>query len=316
MPPNPPMKSAMRPLQEVTRFQIRTSTPSQTTDTLYANGYMQVPVDVGIQVTNTFDNVTIRLSQEELSQIKLVRYDGFEFIDDSQAPLDPLTTGGVERVWWYSTLENGFAHALEAKVLGGHNVVGGASEAYSRPWRMDDYRSTQWVRFWVKTLQVENIRLGATIKLGLRNIEATTFDQDYASSVILTSIPRKRYLAKELVLEERVTGDPSDYRGTLTADRVHVLGKWAQKDYYLYYQSGPVDFVGTHQKYIDKIWSREREPRSSFLPDSCFAYFDSPRQGNATRDITVFKAWKYRQNPETQVNLQYRVTGQTVGNGR
>ncbi|GKZ33300.1 hypothetical protein AbraIFM66950_003143, partial [Aspergillus brasiliensis] len=66
---------------EVTSFAVQTSTANQKTDTLYANGRMQVPVIISVKAVNGTTGAI---------------YDSTE----------------VTGTWFYSTTENEFAHTL------------------------------------------------------------------------------------------------------------------------------------------------------------------------------------------------------------
>ncbi|KAL7911628.1 hypothetical protein GGI35DRAFT_477338 [Trichoderma velutinum] len=59
---------------EVTKLTIETSTPDHVTDTLFANGSMQVPVIVSIRAEDPETRETFTLSQSQLESIELVDY--------------------------------------------------------------------------------------------------------------------------------------------------------------------------------------------------------------------------------------------------
>ncbi|KAL3248795.1 hypothetical protein ABHI18_011881 [Aspergillus niger] len=83
---------------EVTSLEVQTTTPSATSDGLYANGNMQVPVIVVIKTIDPDTNTSYQLSESDLETIKLIDYD------------DPPTE--LSGLWSYSTTENEFDHSL------------------------------------------------------------------------------------------------------------------------------------------------------------------------------------------------------------
>ena len=60
---------------EVTSFSLRTGAPDSTTDIIYANGRMQVQVNVLIKAIVKGQTKRYLLTQSELASIELVDYD-------------------------------------------------------------------------------------------------------------------------------------------------------------------------------------------------------------------------------------------------
>ncbi|GKZ33893.1 hypothetical protein AbraIFM66950_003980 [Aspergillus brasiliensis] len=77
---------------EVSSFEVQTTTPSATSDGLYANDNMQVPVVVVIKAIDSDSAMPYELSESDLETIKLADYD------------DPPTE--LSGAWSYSTTEN------------------------------------------------------------------------------------------------------------------------------------------------------------------------------------------------------------------
>ncbi|GLA12317.1 hypothetical protein AnigIFM62618_007454 [Aspergillus niger] len=84
---------------EVTSLEVQTTTPSATSDGLYANGNMQVPVVVVIKTIDPDTNTSYQLIESDLETIKLIDYD------------DPPTE--LSGSWSYSTTENEVAASIK-----------------------------------------------------------------------------------------------------------------------------------------------------------------------------------------------------------
>ncbi|KAH2761583.1 hypothetical protein KXW10_000405 [Aspergillus fumigatus] len=127
----------MAPQWTVVSIDIYTTTSDKISDTLYANGRMQVPVDVLI-----LTKPAAVLTEEELSSIKLVHY------NDTAKTL----SGG----WVYSDEANEFAHSLDPELLG-------VSAALPVTETGQD-NSKQLKRYWVSTKEIETLKIAASIQ--------------------------------------------------------------------------------------------------------------------------------------------------------
>ncbi|GKZ72396.1 hypothetical protein AnigIFM50267_008759 [Aspergillus niger] len=107
---------------EVTSLEVQTTTPSATSDGLYANGNMQVPVVVVIKTIDPDTNTSYQLIESDLETIKLIDYD------------DPPTE--LSGSWSYSTTENEWGFPKEA--LLGYDNKGGEQESRR------EHQTAQW----------------------------------------------------------------------------------------------------------------------------------------------------------------------------
>ncbi|GFN11305.1 hypothetical protein AtubIFM55763_008237 [Aspergillus tubingensis] len=123
---------------EVSSFEVQATTPNATSDALYANGNMQVPVIVVISVVDPDTNNAYELNESELEAIELIDYD------------DPPTE--ISGSWSYSITENEFEHGLPS------------TQKTVQPDLFLAAGGPQKKRYWVTTTKVEDKRIGANIK--------------------------------------------------------------------------------------------------------------------------------------------------------
>ncbi|BCR99551.1 uncharacterized protein AKAW2_41234S [Aspergillus luchuensis] len=183
---------------EVTSLEVQVTTPNATSDALFANGNMQVPVIVVIKAIDPDTNTVYELSDLELETIKLIDYD------------DPPTE--LPESWSYSSTENEFEHTLPASTKGPR----------SEPAPFDV--GIQKKRYWVTTTELENKRIAASIKQPNGTVVHTgggTFD----SKVTLTGTQPKKYERKDLHILREDTAD-GGFSG--------LSGTWDQDNYYLF----------------------------------------------------------------------------------
>ncbi|KAJ7192347.1 hypothetical protein GGX14DRAFT_380229 [Mycena pura] len=142
---------------KVTYFKVETSTFSANTDSLYANGRMQIPVIVSIKAIDTAARKPYTLTDSDLNKIKLVYY---------------YDTSG--------TLSNGWSYTDQKDDMFAHTVTGqsGSSAATADA-------GPQAKTYWVNTTQVENQKVAASIKQS-DGTTVTTHSSKFDSHVTLT----------------------------------------------------------------------------------------------------------------------------------
>lgn len=302
-PPQPPSMHAPRPLREVRRFHIRTSTPDQTTDNIIANGYMQIPVDISIQVTDTSTGRILKLSEEELSLIKVVRFEG----SNSSKHAD------ITKFWAFSKIENEFAHSVGQVSTAVASPPAGMNGSYSYL-KIDNIRDFQWIRYWVTTTKVESVRLGAVItlppisagtgQLVSKSEQYSTFDQDFDTHVIITSQAGKVYRKKDLTITQEQTASLSLDIVSASPQKVGDLLGLTMKNSYI---TLPVPIV------FANIFMPEIRPRGTekqeFL-EYCFGFdmvTKHPSKGDAATTpgsiFTFYHVWDTGEEAERPVGF-------------
>ncbi|KAF3162205.1 hypothetical protein EYR41_004888 [Orbilia oligospora] len=169
----------------VTKLSVKANTSDGVADRLYANGNMQVPVDVVITAVNA-DEKPYYLSDSELATIKLVDYNNV----DSQ----------LSGKWKYTHQENEYGHIMDG--AGGFVSSSGASGASTHA---SGHSSVQTKRYWVSTTAIENQKIGAAITEPNGNYY-NTHSKDENNFVILTGISPITYNTSNV----RVTRDEND----------------------------------------------------------------------------------------------------------
>src|ERR1700761_9699465 len=87
---------------EVNYFKVETSTSSANTDSLYANGKMQIPVTVSIKAVETGTSTRYTLTDSDLNTIELVYYND--------------TSSTLSNGWSYTDQEDDtFAHTISGQ---------------------------------------------------------------------------------------------------------------------------------------------------------------------------------------------------------
>ncbi|RAH55760.1 hypothetical protein BO85DRAFT_470103 [Aspergillus piperis CBS 112811] len=186
---------------EVSFLQVQTTTADAVTDTLYANGHMQVPVIVTIKAIDPESAATYELKDSDLEKIKLIDH-------DDETPATELSGS-----WSYSATENEFDHALPTSRKEPQTDL---SLADGDPQRK---------RYWVTTTKMENKRIGASIKQPDGTVVHTA-SAGFDSKVTVRSIDPVKYTRDDLNLEREDTAD-----GNFYSPNYHWY--WDQDNYYL-----------------------------------------------------------------------------------
>ncbi|GLA64610.1 hypothetical protein AtubIFM54640_006334 [Aspergillus tubingensis] len=197
---------------EVSSFEVQTTTPNATSDALYANGNMQVPVIVVISAIDPDTCKAYELNETELETITLIDYD------------DPPTE--ISGSWSYSVTENEFEHGLPSTKKA---VQPDLSLAAGGPQKM---------RYWVTTTKVEDKRIGASIKQSDGTV-VHTGGGGFDSKVTLVGTNPVTYTLDDLNLEQQ----EDDVEGVFPDND----STWRQRNFYLTtkkYELRKADFQG------------------------------------------------------------------------
>ncbi|KAE8353322.1 hypothetical protein BDV28DRAFT_165011 [Aspergillus coremiiformis] len=238
---------------EVTSFSVRSSTASGTSDVLYANGRMQVPVIASIKAIDTKTNNRYQLTDAELQKIQLVDY---------------LNTSiEIKGTWFYSTVENEFAHSL-----------GASAPVQAAP---DD--SAQSIYFWVSTTKVENKNIGARITQPDKTT-VTTHSTSFDSRVTLTGILPVSYTTDNITVRREDTANGkwqtvSKIGWTVTSTQNL---NWDQDNYYITMKDHPFLKADIHE--YDATGKENGVVQDSRLKN-CFGYYI------VKRDLRLFFIW-------------------------
>ncbi|KAK6519146.1 hypothetical protein TWF281_003835 [Arthrobotrys megalospora] len=241
----------MAPVWEVKQFYIRTSAPSGVSDSLYANGEMQVPLDVSIRAAKS--GKTYKLTDDELNTIKIVYYNdttkelGFGYSDGWYCMYDQND--------YYHTLSSTSSSASaslvqEAKypdtptptittTTTAADVTASASS--------DSDQAVQVKRFWVSTKKVENANFGASVlqpdkdKDGnITQTKITTASTTFDSHVTLTGIGPIKYTTDNITIATEDTASGT-YQWDVDSDgKCHKEEKWTQKTWYISTKNHPL----------------------------------------------------------------------------
>ncbi|KAI3013244.1 hypothetical protein CBS147346_247 [Aspergillus niger] len=195
------MSSASEVSWEVSFLQVQTSTADAATDTLFANGHMQVPVIVTIKAIDPESASTYELKDSDLKNIKLIDYD-----DEN-----PATE--ISGSWSYSATENEFEHALPT------------SRKEPQPDLSLADGDPQRKRYWVTTTKIENKRIGASIQQPNGTVVHTA-SAAFDSKATLRGINPETYTKDDLNLERNDTAN-----GDFYSPNYHWY--WDQDNYFL-----------------------------------------------------------------------------------
>ncbi|KAK6529792.1 hypothetical protein TWF281_008951 [Arthrobotrys megalospora] len=128
----------------VVKLTITANTSNGVADRLYANGNMQVPIDVAITAIDGAGK-PYYLSDQELAAIQLVDYNN----------VDRQLSGK----WKYTDQENEFAHIID----GVGRSVSISTDAPGASADASDHLGFQTKRYWVSTTGIENQKIAAAI---------------------------------------------------------------------------------------------------------------------------------------------------------
>src|SRR4051812_2079426 len=174
---------------DVTTLKLATSAHSQTSDALYANGRMQVPVHVEIRARDRATGNTYRLTESELNGIELVDY-----YDTSRK-----ITGS----WFYSDHENEYSHSL-LSVASDLNLAVDVARA-------NQGDGSQFKTYWVSTTMSENKNIGARV-LQPGGTMVTSHGDNFDTHVTLTGRAPITYTTDSINVQREETAKGT-YKG-------------------------------------------------------------------------------------------------------
>ena len=231
---------------EVTYFKVETITSGGESDSLYANGRMQVPVVVSIKAIEKDTVKQHTLQSTDLSNIKLIDYDD---------PTSVLSDG-----WSYGEQSINFpAHSLNTSVF---RQTQAKAKTDVGP---------QSKKYWVSTTKIENKRVAARIKQS-DGTTVTTQMPRFHSHVTLTGKEPIVYTKDnvEFVREDTANGSYMIKRGIEKVVEVNVPHVWDQDNYFVsskVHQFTKADIYG-----YDTDGHANGHPGDSGLKN-CYAYY-------------------------------------------
>ncbi|OOG00671.1 hypothetical protein ASPCADRAFT_202496 [Aspergillus carbonarius ITEM 5010] len=218
---------------EVTSFAVQTSTANQKTDSVYANGRMQVPVIVTVKAVNGTTGASYELTDAELKTIKLRDY---------------YTSTELTGTWFYSTTENEFAHTLGNTRDPVTPIADG----------------TKSIVFWVSSTKVENKNIAAFITQP-NGTSATTAGGTFNSFVTLTGLQRVDYTTRNVTIEDEDTAKGT-WKSTRHSNNVTSVSsyEWQQNNHYVTSDVHPIlkaelhDYITSGSQVSNGSWSSSR----------------------------------------------------------
>ncbi|KAI6753883.1 hypothetical protein HG530_013059 [Fusarium avenaceum] len=151
------------------------------TDSLYANGRMQVPVNVLVSARIKDTTIEYTLSPEKLQLVVL-----------RNRHTDAVLVGD----WTYSTIKNDYDHVISSVSLDG-SAVGPMGDQNAAS---DDKGQT--IQFWVSTTEVARMEIVASIHPPGEDDRSSSNKSPNDSSVILTGIPPITYTADSITIQK------------------------------------------------------------------------------------------------------------------
>ncbi|EEP81064.1 predicted protein [Uncinocarpus reesii 1704] len=268
---------------EISDFRVRTTTPSQESDVLYANGRMQVAVCISIKAINKDTGTRYKLSQAELDSSQLVDY-----YNSSKT---------LQGDWSYSSQENEFTHTLAV----------GMSVSDSAPKDTPTYGSfeegPQEKCYWVSTTKADNKHIGACITQPDGTVISTS-DPDYKSQVTLTGKTPIYYTTDNTTQVSKET-DSGQYKANLVrgSRSTPADGHWKQYNYYV--------STNVHQLLKANIYGYDESGNTNPHHDSrmshSFAYAPNDNY------LNLCFIWDYGPPSSTTAGLHYEGTTTVAG---
>ena len=199
---------------EVTSFEVLTASLDPTSATFFANGRMQVPVNVLIRAVDSNNHQPVRLTQAELNTIQLVEYHNPNIL--------------LNNAWSYSDESNEFAHALPSSEA----TIASPALNDSRP-TLDD-GSPDHKRYWVTATKVEHRTVAARITQPNGTRQSTHNGSRFDSHVHLTGIPPVDYNRSTISVDREVIVSDGFYGMSARPPPSGQLAEsWTQVNYYI-----------------------------------------------------------------------------------
>ncbi|MCJ1346265.1 hypothetical protein MMC31_004480 [Peltigera leucophlebia] len=229
---------------EVTSFTVQTSTTNGTSDVLYANGRMQVPVTVFIKAVKKGKTKRYYLSQQQLAGIELIDYGN--------------SASTLSGAWTYSIQANEFANTLSAATSTASTTLttlttGAALHVRAstglRPSKRtnandsddsddsddDDDEDSQSQVYWVSTTKVENKNVGARI-MQPDGKTVNTHSKNFDSHVTLVGQEPITYTTDNITMTREDTANGTyrfDWQSAGDSNWYTAYKNWDQDNYYI-----------------------------------------------------------------------------------
>ncbi|KAJ7189187.1 hypothetical protein C8R46DRAFT_877078 [Mycena filopes] len=242
---------------KVSYLRVETGTSSAKTDSLYANGQMQIPVIISIKAVTTGTKTETRytLADSDLNKIKLVYYHD--------------TSSTLSNGWFYTTQKDDtFAHTVS-----GQSASFTATHLAAADTQSND--SPQTKTYWVTTTKAENQNVAASIEQ-FDGTTANTHSSKYDSHVTLTGLTTIAYTTDnvQITREDYENGTYNietrywDYRGSVWK-WIRSTKAWHPRNYFV--TSNRFKFVKVDIHDHDSTGYADGHPGDRSLKNS-FAY--------------------------------------------
>ncbi|KIA75673.1 hypothetical protein HK57_00534 [Aspergillus ustus] len=285
----------------VSSFTVKASSGGQS-DRVYANGRMQVGVDVYIKAVDDDTKARYTLSKTELDSIKLVDYND--------------TSKELHGPWTYTGTKNKYAHSFPASGTSNRAVKAThlrAAAEDSKSSEDDDAHSltsavsvlavqqdssAQCKTYWVSTTKNETKKVAARIVQGTDSATRNTHDgKTFDSYVSLTGEEPVTYTTSNISWYREDTAN-----GEYDYEWENVLGtwftaknKWDQDNYYV--------TTTTHKLFKADIWQYDTTGlKNGFQDDkglaNCYSYFAEDK-----KNMKLLFIWEYDSEKTTSAGL-------------
>ncbi|PHM68100.1 hypothetical protein [Xenorhabdus sp. KJ12.1] len=206
-------------IKGLNKFQIYLTSGNKE-DSVYANGKMQIGIRILIRAVNDSDKQVI-LSDEQLESIKLINYS---------------TGKELSNGWIYNDRENKYNHVFPNQ---------SSQEIFYSLHEENKDDIFQHKIYWVTTSHVEEMQIGAQIKLNgktYNTLAGTSFD----SRVIVIGYQPITYNSDDLIIEkpEHITSGKYKFNVVRYIPNIETLSndnyyyKWSQTNYYIKSKNG------------------------------------------------------------------------------
>ncbi|KAK3356818.1 hypothetical protein B0T25DRAFT_537470 [Lasiosphaeria hispida] len=273
---------------EVTYFKVETTTGDGKTDSLYANGRMQVPVIVTIKAIEKGTTKRCWLQPDELSEIALIDYDDSpNKLSDGWSYTDSQSNGSV-----FATAMN---VAINANALARQVSDSTATARDAAVWTEDlmnqdtdslvitsnaavpagevaarSDNDPQSKKFWVLTTRIESKRIGARIKQP--DDKTVTTHSKFDSRATLKGIEPIVYTTDNVTIVRKDTADGSyrfDWQSAGDGNWYTSQKHWDQDNYFV--SSTIHEFIKADIYGFDTTGYASGHPGDSRLKN-CYAY--------------------------------------------
>jgi len=271
---------------EVNRFTVKTGTRDGTSDVLYANGRMRVPVYVDIVANVKGETNRYNLTTAELNTIQLIDYD---------APGNTLSNG-----WAVDGQGGDYGISLNAASPKASLQQISAASFTSLEQEADNSGSSdngtpQCKQFWVSTTKIENKNVGARVKQSDGTV-VTTHSTDFDSHVTLTGKEPITYTYPDNITvtrEDTASGDYDyEWQNALTGNWDTAKKHWDQDNYY----------ISTNTHTLKKADIHDYKGDNSHL-SHCYAYCVREKT-----NLDLFFIWDYGKEATKTAGLYKEAT--------